>query len=594
MAQKIFFRMTIVNDDGTPGSGCYVRAVDNASPTTPKTIWSDADGADEIPNSIVESDEYGDVSFFGEGVYDFKVYKIIGVSPNPAFDSLIRTYEQIDLFVAEPAFDPDSTATENTLAYAQQRQERAHFGKASLTAGVIVLEDDAAVYSLTGGTAGSTITNVTANGDFQLVESRMVIIHFRNRYQLKNDPAGDLVLDGDLWTWDGTILGLIYTAGKLREMFRSHNVDKTNDVAYIAEAVTTYGTDGETLVVPAPTDVVVVAPGDDPNVLREIWWLAEGQRAKPGQRLTLIFSDDMSVADGGELKLTGDFNATPESSLSLIAVRNSGGTVRWYETARTLVDPPDDFLSEDGGDVVVSAVQNLYRIRGRANTGGGFMPDIDTITGGSKNQLITIRCTYPNAFSNDADLVDADADLLHARRKIVSSDWSDPDAFTSAKNHEIYLKDGDDFFMLPGDMLTLRRIQIGASAYAWVEESRTERMGFKPLLTVPADMDGSNLKIWRRSHLIKSTTVGTPFEIQGIESRSYGYEVQFELNSDDTQKVRFNNPTEPMKNGTLTIWDGQNRDLDVTDGGSCCIFKSRGNGFWTEIPNPVANKNGRS
>ena len=518
--QKAHWSQTFIDPVGSPASTYYIQALDNADPSQTLAVYSDAAGNHRIANDIVRANSRGFIQFFGDGVYDFRVFNRKGTDPSPLSDPVVMTMRQVRLVDPAPVYDDTDVTTDGSPGAIMASLSRAQFGKTNVTNGTITILDSAAIYQVSGGSAWTEISSITTTGDYAAEEGRVYVFYFKSNYVLKTGSG--FVVDGGVARVSlGTIGVFTYVDGKYRQSAPfSFNKDLEEYADYGTAGVNLISGSGGggKIIIPAPVHVLTVGDANTVGTLRRIQWMTENYPPPIGWTITLIAVSDITFKDGntgaGGLHLSADYNATTGSTITLVAAK-VGTDVHWFEVSRSNnVTAPIELGTSDTESI--SSGANTYLVSGSGTDVEDPGQTLQYLTGGYDGQIITIVCQWPGGDGEDSYAIDRNDTCWAWRRKIdsgtlysvsgstVTTDFPAASGFNGTDG-TIYLNHGDPFYMLPNDTLTLQRIPFG-SKYYWKEIARNERTDMVPYVLV--DSTEFVLDPWRRTMRIGYGSVG--------------------------------------------------------------------------------------
>jgi len=210
-----------------------------------------------------------------------------------------------------------------------------------------------------------------------------------------------------------------------------------------------------------------------------VYWIASGDAAPAGTKVDLYFTGALTVNDGGNLALDGDFATAAGSVLGLLSI-GAGG---WVERFRREATTSRQATLGTGATPDVTGPYEIL-LTGNSTT------SVTNMIGGVLGQVVTIE--------NNNTL--GTSPYYTNGRRTFEHEANTSDGYLS------FATDAD-FGTLQGDVVTMRCMYDSTNAVNyWKELSRVEDRSVTPQIDVTA---GGSLTIWRSRHILNNTSGGS-------------------------------------------------------------------------------------
>lgn len=473
-----------IDEDGTPYGLCYAQFYD-VTGASRKAVWTDRDKT--LPSTAgtlldVDGDATGRITAYGDGVYRL----VIRAAGDDGSNSPIAVFEGVQLVDAEEAYDGETPAftleafEEDVLA-GQGRQAAATSAQSGTTLDLSLFNAAGGTYLVEGTASLLTFQFVTVedytNGARITLECVTNPIKLRARRSGEASGTYNLEIGRDFFMPVGSSIDLELRSGVWYERARF-----VYDAAY--DKAQSGGVDSATsMIVPGGSMVKV----NGIATIQNIYWVQTSQVAPPGTRLDLYFASTATVSDGaGNVQLNGDFEAVAGASLGLISTGETSGAA-WVETYR----------NPAGGTVVTLGTGSTPSVKGTSAPDrstaattlitGNDISDVERLIDPVLGKTITIVST--NTLTPNDDYLNVRKRFRHAASTSVGY---------------LSLQYGADFYMIPGDTLTLTCLSDGTVLY-WKEITRTEDDAWPMLADITGTTSGAGagtIAPWRPNHTL--------------------------------------------------------------------------------------------
>lgn len=522
---------TFNDGDGVPYGLCYAQFYD-VTGSTRKAVWTNRDKTTPSVSGTlldIDGDANGRVRAYGDGVYRI----LVRAAGDDGSNAPIATFEGVQLVDAEEAYDGDTDpftleSFEEDVLAGQGRQASATGDQSGTTLDLSLFDVAGGTYLVEGTAALLTFQYMTVEdytaGARITVECTTYPIKLRARRSGEASGSYNLEIGRDFFMPVGSSIDLELRSGVWYERAR-----------FVYDAAYDKGQSGgvasaTSMIVPGGTMVKVTGV----STIQNIYWVQGTEVAPPGTRLDLYFASTAIVSDGaGNIQLNGDFEAVAGASLGLISTGESSGAL-WVETYR----------NPAGGTVVTLGAGPTPSVKGTSSPDrstaattlltGNDISDVTRLIDGVLGKTITIVSTN-SLTPND--------DYLNVRRRFQHAG--------SASVGYLSLQYDADFYMIPGDTLTLTCLSDGSVLY-WKEIARTTA-DVIPEIDVPS---GGSLAIWRNAHILNNTSGSSGVTITGITpTYAGGYTVRMFATTLDNGVV-FN------ETGNIRVYSGSSITLN--------------------------------